>query len=261
MNSVVALKHLQARLFLHAVFPTLDDVIKASPKAQALLKDNGFSLCFRTRSGLRASYFFKSKGCEYIAGDSPTGIELMFLSDGQAAATFFEKPALPPLPLKGFSGLGKMKTFIALTKEMESWLKPSDEQLADENFRQLFAPMSIGLALRATCQLCVAERKSREWLASGPQGLAAFQLGENGTPRWINFVSGALKSGVGEPPTEPAVRVIFKDSTIAANAVLDRLDSMAAVGRGDIKIVGLAPLADHLNALMERVQGFIDPPK
>ncbi|WP_269543238.1 hypothetical protein [Cerasicoccus fimbriatus] len=261
MKSVVALQHIQTRLFLHAVFPTLDCMIKASPKAQALLKDNKFSLCFRTRSGLHARYFFSDKGCEYTSGDSRTMIELFFLSDAHAAKTFLEEGGPPPIPTRGFGTLGKMKTFIALTKELESWLKPEEAKLADEDFRAVFAPMSLALAMRGVCQLCVSERKSREWLASGPQGVAVFQIGENGKQLWIQLVSNQLESGSGQPPKPADVRIIFKNSQVAAEAVLERLDSMAAVGRGDIKIVGMAPLADHLNALMERLQGFIDPPK
>ncbi|GHC11756.1 hypothetical protein [Cerasicoccus arenae] len=256
-----ALQHIQTRLFLHAVLPTLDAVIKASPKAQALLKDNHFSVCFKTRSGLSASYFFTTGGCEYIPGGSTSaGIELLFLTDGQAAATFLEQKTFPPLPTKGFSALGKMKTFVALTLEMQAWLKPDAAKLAGEQFRQIFVPMTLGLALRAVAQLCRSERRFREQLAAGPQGLAAFQLGKDGEPVWLRLVTNELTCGQGEPADTPDVRVIFHDSVLAAEALQDKADALTAVGNGAIEVLGLVPLADHLNAMMERVQGYIDPP-
>lgn len=257
-----ALQHIQVRLFLHAVLPALDNVIKASAKARALLDTPGkrFSVCFKTRSGVSASYFFTANGCEYLASSGSTaGIELLFWSDSQAAATFLEKPALPPIPLKGITGLRHMKTFTALTEEMRVWLKPDQAHLAEESFRQVFVPMTLQLALRAVAQLGRFERRSAELVASGPQGLAAFQLGESGEPAWINLSTNHMECGHGELPREPDVRVIFRDSVVATQALLNQVDSLAAVGLGQIEVHGIAPLADHLNYLMERVQPFIDP--
>lgn len=254
--------YIQVRLFLHAVFPALDGVIKASPKAQALLRDQAFSFCFRTRSGISASYFLSESGCEYLPrGGSSAGIELMFLSDRQAVANFFEQTALPPIPLKGFSGLGRMKIFLALTEELQTWLKPNAKQLQNELFREVFFQMSIGLAMRAVAQLGKFERGCRDLVASGPQGVAAFQIGESGEPMWIHLTSGEMAMGQGEPSQAPDVRVIFRNSMIAALALQNKVDSMAAIGNGDMIIRGLVPLADHLNALMERVQPYIDPEK
>lgn len=256
-----ALQHIQVRLFLHAVFPALDDVIKASPKAQALLEGRGkrFSVCFKTRSGVSASYFFSHEGCEYLSsGGSTAGIELLFLSDGHAASTFLEKPALPPIPLKGFSGLNHMKTFTALTDEMRNWLKPTEEQLAEEAFRSVFVSMTLQLAMRAVVQLGRFERRTHDLVVSGPQGLAAFQLGDDGEPVWIRLSTDQMECGRGKLPGEPDTRVIFHDSMVAAQALQDKVDSMAAVGRGQIEVRGMAPLADHLNYLMEQVQPYLE---
>ncbi|MGE9294884.1 MAG: hypothetical protein ACQKBV_01140 [Puniceicoccales bacterium] len=255
-----AFQHLQLRLFLHAVFPTLDGVIKASPHAQGLLRDNAFSVCFKSLSGVRASYHFTEGGCDYVSGDSQqSGIGLLFLTDAQAVATFLEKKTFPPIPTRGFSALSKMNTFTALAKEMQDWLKPGDDRLQDEDFREKFAMFSLGLALRGVTQLCAHERKGREQLASGPQGLVSFQIGEDGEPVWLLLRRHELASGEGDLPEEPAARVVFRNSEIAARAVRDEIDSIAAVGRGDIMVQGIAPLADHANALMERVQSFVDP--
>jgi len=258
-----AIQHLQTRLFLHAVFPTLDDVIKASPAARALIEQSGdFSVLFRTRSGLRASYRFTPHGCHYSPGDSDlAGIALYFWSDGQAAATFLERRALPPIPTRGFGELSKMKTFAALGAEMRKWLKPSDEQLADDGFRRTFAMMSLGLALRGVVQLGRFERKSCLTVQNGPQGVLAFRIEGSDQLAWLNLKFDELSSGAEKPPTEPDVEVVFRDSTIAARAVTNQLDSMAAVGRGDIKIHGLVPLADSANALMDRVQPLVDSEK
>jgi len=260
MTKNPAYRHLQARLFLHAVFPTLDGVIKASPKARELLADNPFSVCFKTRSGLRASYHLSVDGCDYVPGDtSQAGIGLFFLNDAHAAATFLEKPALPPIPTRGFSALKQMDMFSALGKEMQLWLKPDAERLADADFRRTFATLSLGLALRGLIQLCQVERRGRQELLAGPNGVVTFQIGEDGEIIWLRFERDELDSGEGDPPKSPRVQVIFRDSEVAAKAVTNELDSLAAVGRGEIMVRGLAPLADHVNAIMERVAPFIDP--
>ncbi|MEO0794982.1 MAG: hypothetical protein AAFX93_07465 [Verrucomicrobiota bacterium] len=255
-----AFHHLQTRLYLHAVFPAFDGVIKASQEARALLKEQPFSVCFKTRSGLRASYHFTETGCDYIPGDSNQAeLELFFFSDSHAAATFLEQTVFPPLPLRGFGSIRKMDTFKALSEMLKVWLKPTEGRLAEESFREVYVPLALRLALRGVCQLCSHDRSSTQLFSSGPHGLAVFQVGDNGSPVWIRFQPGELETGEGEPDSEPDARVIFRDSMVAALATMDKVDSVAAVGLGQIEVIGQVPLADHLNFLMERVQPFVDP--
>jgi hypothetical protein len=46
---------------------------------------------------------------------------------------------------------------------------------------------------------------------------------------------------------------------IAYAAMRDEIDSMAAVGNGQIKVDGLIPLADGLNFVMERLRVYLQP--
>jgi hypothetical protein len=46
---------------------------------------------------------------------------------------------------------------------------------------------------------------------------------------------------------------------VAYAAMRDEIDSMAAVGAGEIRIDGLIPLADGLNFVMERMRVYLQP--
>jgi hypothetical protein len=46
---------------------------------------------------------------------------------------------------------------------------------------------------------------------------------------------------------------------VAYAAMRDEIDSMAAVGTGEIRIDGLIPLADGLNFVMERLRVYLQP--
>jgi hypothetical protein len=83
-----------------------------------------------------------------------------------------------------------------------------------------------------------------------------------GEPRaivWFDHGSADHAAGWSEPPRRPDVRIVFGDMDVAYAAMRDEIDSMAAVGTGQIKIDGLIPLADGLNFVMERLRVYLQP--
>lgn len=87
-----------------------------------------------------------------------------------------------------------------------------------------------------------------------PSGLALFEI-ENQPESvcWVRVRERFFSSGIGQPCDEPDVRIIFSNSKIVLAAAEQKLDSLAAVGVGDIRISGLVPLADGLSLVMGRL--------
>jgi hypothetical protein len=70
---------------------------------------------------------------------------------------------------------------------------------------------------------------------------------------WFEHGAAACPAGWGEPPRRPDVRITFGDVDIAFSALREEIDTLAAVGGGQIKVEGLVPLADGLNLVMQRL--------
>ena len=135
-----------------------------------------------------------------------------------------------------------------------------DIVLATPEGRRLHARLSLiaaGLGLRP---LADGDEVARKTLRSLPLGLAAFSIeGDHGATIWFDHGSADNAAGWGEPPRRPEVRVTFADMTIAYAVMRDEIDTLAAVGCGQIKVEGLVPLADGLSVVMERLRIYLQP--
>jgi len=90
--------------------------------------------------------------------------------------------------------------------------------------------------------------------------LAAFMIqDEPESTVWFDHGSPDQAAGWSEPPRRPDVRIVFGDMNVAYAAMRDEIDSMAAVGNGEIRVDGLIPLADGLNFVMERLRVYLQP--
>lgn len=251
-------EHMRCRLFLLAVLPALQDLLKVSEAARDCLGKQRFSLCLKTRSGVRVGFRFAGGSVRVSEGSAAAAIELYFHTDNQVIALFEKRKAVPPMPTRGFHKLARLKTFQALAGMLEEYLRPPPARLTDPVFAEAHVRIAFGVALRALCQLGQHEPVTRRMLASGPCGCAVFQLGQKGYPSWISLFPEKLGWGRGVPPMGPDVRVRFFDLRTAVDALQARLDTQAAVGLGQLQVEGLVPLADHIDHLLERVGTYLD---
>jgi hypothetical protein len=95
-------------------------------------------------------------------------------------------------------------------------------------------------------------------LRSLPPGLASFRI--EGEPRatvWFEHDSDDGAAGWCEPPRMPEVCIVFDGVETAFAALREEIDTFAAIGRGQIRVEGLVPLADGLNVVMQRLRIYL----
>ena len=123
--------------------------------------------------------------------------------------------------------------------------------------------LQFRVALATTAELSGRDAVMRHLLAAGPPGQAVVRIAPRGavhregsSPRavaWVEVREGALRWGRGESPTAADVEITFRDEATAAAALRGQLDQLAALGRGDIIVRGLVPLAETLGLVMDRL--------
>lgn len=253
-------RKIKARLYLNAVLPAFEDLLQQCDRAKSILADRAFNLTFQTSSGLRSSLLLKDKSCQFIKSNRPRShIVLHFITEEHLNKEFENTGFRLPIPIKGSTRIGDLKTFKALSAQLENCLRPSEEQLQDDAFHHFHVGLQLGIALRAAIELASHEPLSRNIMRDTPEGLAYFSVGKDGYGAWVQWEKGKLTSGKGTPPRPPDVTVEFNDAQIALQAVGNRIDVMAALGLGDIKVRGLIPLADSLGYIFERIPLYIQP--
>lgn len=254
------LTKLKARLYLHAVLPAFEDLLAVSPEARELLGERAFSISFQTTSGLKAYLRFADSECRTFKSSSRgSEIVLHFLTDAQLNREFENNGFRIPIPLRGASRLGDLRTFKALSSLLETYLRPEHPRLEDPTFRHAHVSLQLGIALRAAAELIHHEPRARRIMQGTPEGTACFSIAEGDFAGWISWRAGQLKTGKGPPAIPADVDITFKNAKTALLAMGNRIDVFAALGLGEITVQGLVPLADALGYIFERVPLYIEP--
>tara|TARA_B110000285_G_scaffold227930_1_gene290043 strand:- start:6264 stop:7052 length:789 start_codon:yes stop_codon:yes gene_type:complete len=253
-------RKIRARLYLNAVLPAFEDLLAHSEDARTIIGNRKFTLTFQTSSGLKSSLSFKNQQCEFVRVNGiKSQIILHFITEEQLNKEFENEGFRVPIPIKGASRVGDLKAFKALSKLLESYLRPSKSMLEDPQVHSQHVGLQLGIALRATIELTKYEQLSGMIMQDTPDGIAYFSVGSDGYGAWLNWQEGTLTSGKGPPATEAHAHVEFANAETALKAVGNQIDVMAAVGNGEIKVTGLIPLADALGYIFERIPLYITP--
>jgi hypothetical protein len=243
------------------VLPCLTDLAAQDPAARDILGDLDASIVLRIIGGPAATLRLRSGHViwENGSGRAPSVI-LLFLNDGHLNAFFSGRTWAVPLPVWGGWRMGLLTRFSTLAKRLEAVLDGDATVLATPDGRRLHARLSLMAAGLGLHPLAEGDDVARKTLRSLPPGLAAFSIaGDQGATIWFDHGSADNAAGWGEPPRRPEVHVTFADVTIAYAAMRDEIDTLAAIGCGQIKVEGLVPLADGLNVVMERLRIYLKP--
>jgi hypothetical protein len=253
-------KRIKARLYLDAVLPAFEDFMAQNEAAKEALGDRCFSLSFQTSSGLRSYLHFAHRACSVTKTSAKkSDIVLHFLTEEQLNNEFEKSGFRLPIPLRGASRLADIKTFKALCTLFEASLRPSKEALQNPDFHDAHVALQLGIALRAAVILAEHEPRSKRILRENSEGLAHFSIGAEGYGVWMEWADRSLRTGKGTPEREPDVSVTFKNAKTALLAIGNQIDVLAAIGTQDIRVEGLAPLADALGYIFERIPLYISP--
>lgn len=140
-------------------------------------------------------------------------------------------------------------------------LMPRARDLKCDATARAHVGLGFGTAMRGAVILAAHDPVGLTTGAHPPDGLARFQVPEVGFDGWLRFAGGALQGGYGQPPVPADVTVCFPRFRTALAALRDELDTMAAIGSGEMVVTGCLPLAERLNVVLERMSDYFPPKK
>lgn len=253
-------QRLKARLYLNAVLPAFERLLEYSEEARGIVHNRNFSICFQTNNRLKSQLRFADGSCLFKKSKArESDIVLHFFTEEHLNNEFENQGFRVPIPLRGASKVGDIKAFKALAKILENYLRPSEEALLDPVFHLQHVTLQLDIALRATVELTNHEPRSNRIMTNTPNGIAYFAIGEDGFGAWLQWLDDKLTIGRGFPERKPDAMVTFLNPETALKAIGNKIDVMAAIGKGEIKVSGLIPLADALGYIFERIPLYIQP--
>lgn len=244
-----------ARCNLFAVLGAIPQLLKLDSEAAALVAGKQIKIGFAVKGGPHATLVFKDGEAEMVKGTEGCSIKLWFPSAEKFNALI--DGTAKPVPLSGFHHIGfLLGPFTQLTDLLASYLRPTPEKLEDP----LFFERSTTLMLYVI-------------------GRAIVQVGNHdkvGMFSASHITDGKIKLGVGEAlsvaihckdhhlmfnhtPNEVGVtsQMVFRDLQTARDLFDGRINAIAAVGMGQVRICGMISQVDNINRILDRVAIYL----
>ncbi|EIP99958.1 hypothetical protein OpiT1DRAFT_04491 [Opitutaceae bacterium TAV1] len=248
---------LKAALYLEVVPGVLTLLSGHDEALAAALAGPAFGIVFAGPHGLRARLAIADGAIRSEDAGRPGDLRLRFMSAGALVRAFENRPTFA-LPLGGWRHLRDgVRRFGRAGERLRVILDDRETARRDPALLALHAWGSLAAGLAA----------ATAWLRHHPDGAAErAQLGEGAfvfdcdalpAPLWIHPAS--LRRGAGEPPGAPVARVEFAHVPVLFAELGHRLDALAALGTGELRITGRLPLVDRLSAVINRASALLRP--
>jgi hypothetical protein len=249
----------RARLHLWAVLPNLEDVVRYDPEMAQLVGERHVTVQFRVARGPAAYVRIADGACTVGRGSAPGGaagerVLLWFASPRHLNKMFDGKGQ--PIPLKGFKQLGFLKKeFTQLTDRMAHCLKPTEQLLQDPAYLALNTRLTLNTAMRAVPELLAHDPEARHFRAALASGSIALEVMPDGPN--VGLLLGPDIRPVEGDIEKPSALIRMRSLGIANAFLNGRLDTFAAVARGDVEIWGQIPKVDALSLVLDRIPKYL----
>lgn len=245
MNAAQAHDRLAAALYLRAVLPAFEELGRVSPRAQTLMADWTCGIEFAVRGDEAATVHFQN-GTVAVSPDRSlqAAISLWFLSPAQLVKMFAGKFVVP-FPRRGLWRIASLQRFLKISKILEQELEQHPRLL-------------LSVALGSLAPLIEYDPHACALMRDCPPGIVELGLPAHDLYAWVEWRNGKISWARGRSLKPADTIVTFRDEATALAALRGELDEMTAIGRGDLTLRGLLPLAETLGVVMALADNYIE---
>ena len=239
---------------LHAVLGGLTELCRLSPQARAIVSGNYVSVGFAVKNGPAATLHFAGSGCEMTEGADKCDIKLPFSSPEKFNGLI--DGTVTPIPSKGFTKIGFLTgPFTRLTDLLTAYLRPKPEDLEDPEFFRISTLVMFHVIVAAIAQIGNEDQVGRASASYIPDGRIKLEIcGE--TAAYIDARDHRLTAAFTGDGSCTAF-MAFQDIHLARALFDGRVNSMACVGQGTIRMGGMIPQVDNINRILDRVALYL----
>lgn len=240
-----------AYINLYAVLGSLENLCALDEDASALLTNKKpITIGIEVKGGPAATITFKNGRCRMEDGIGPCDIKLPFSScekfNGMIDGT------VTPIPSKGFQHLGfLLKEFVPLTDLLSKYMRPDPEDLKDERFFEISTSLmfyTIAVAIAQIGNNDEIGKFSADHMVNG-EILMSIKDGPKATIRVNNHRLLTVKKGT----DTPRALMEFENIRLARDLFDGKVNSVACVGEGKIRMGGMISMVDNMNRILDLV--------
>jgi hypothetical protein len=249
-------QNLKAHLYLHAVLPNLEDVVRYDIEAVDISKEWNKCIQFTVRRGPSAHVEFFDGKCRVRPGrHAKPHLKLFFMSPRHLNKMFAGRSH--PIPIKGLTKISFLtKEFKGLSEKLEHYLKPTGRLLDQPRFLDMHVRLSLNTAARALKILSVEDKVAKRITPHIRDGTVLIKVLPYGPAVQIMIHNGVIDMAEGEG-TNPMAFLLLKNMRIAGRFLNGRLDLFQALTVGDIRIGGQMPMLDAISLILDRIPLYL----
>ena len=244
-----------ARCNLFAVLGAIPQLLKLDPEAASLVEGKNIKIGFAVKDGPRATLIFKDGRAEMVKGTEGCSIKLWFPSAEKFNAMI--DGSASPIPVSGFHHVGfLLGAFTKLTDILSSYLRPDPERLADPVFFERSTTLMLYVIGRAIVQIGNHDKVGRCSASYITDGKIKLGIGDDLAVA-IHCEDHRLMFNQ-SPNNERITSQMIFDSLETARDLFDgRINAIAAVGMGQVRISGMISQVDNINRILDRVAIYL----
>ena len=243
-----------AYINLHAVLGSIPYLCELDDRAKELIKNEKISLGFRVKGGPSGALCFADGKAWFAEECDSCNIILPFSSpekfNGMIDGT------VTPIPSKGFTRIGfLLKKFMPLTEILSSYLRADEKALADPVFFEKSTLLMFRLIANAIAQIGNNDPIGKASASYIVDGVIKLAIGDE------HVIGIEAKDHVlrvlPEMPEKFSSFMRFEDINLARDLFDGRVNAVAAVGEGKVRIGGMISQVDNVNRILDRVALYL----
>lgn len=237
-----------------AIFGALTELCKLDPNARQILGNKKITMQIEVKDGPIGRLVFENGCCSILEGAGKCDIKLPFSCpkkfNGMIDGT------VTPIPSKGLLRVGfLLKKFIPLTDLLTKYLRPSEKDLENEEFFRISTLLTFYVVSEALSQIANNDKvgqASASYIVDGTVKMAiADVVGAS-----ITAKDHVLKT-THEMPDAFFSYMVFEDIKLANDLFSGKVNSVASVGHGKVRIGGMISQVDNMNRILDRVSLYL----
>ncbi len=239
---------------LFGVLGAIEALLKFDEDARKIVGNKKISIGFDVKNGPKGTLCFSEGKAVMREGVKGCSIKLYFSSPAKFNGMI--NGTTMPLPTSGFHHLGfLLGPFMKLTDILSTYLRPQPENLLDRAFFERSTVLMLHVIAGAVAQVGNTDK------------VGMFSAG--------NIVDGDIKLPIGEdisvgvrakdhkltalhtPPLESFSEMRFESLDVARDLFDGKINAVAAVGEGKVRICGMISQIDNINRILDRVSLYL----
>ena len=239
---------------LFAVLGAIPYLLELDPVAKELVQGKTLSVGFAIKDGPRATLSFANGTATMKEGIDKCSIKLYFASCKKFNDMIDGKGS--PLPVSGFWHIGfLLGGFTKLTDLLSAYLRPAPEKLEDPVFFERSTVLMLHVIASAVAEVGNHDKVGAFSASNIVDGVIRFSIGDELSVGVR--AEGNKLTAIHAEPGESFSEMRFADLKTARDLFDGKINAVAAVGMGAVRIGGMISQVDNINRILDRVSLYL----